>query len=87
MCIRDSSYSISVDKNIDNGSVTVSPKSASSGRTVTITVKADEGYELDELTVTDKNGDEIELTDKGDGRYTFKMPRSKVCLLYTSRCV
>ena len=62
-----SSYSISVDKNIDNGSVTVSPKSASSGRTVTITVKADEGYELDELTVTDKNGDEIELTDKGDG--------------------
>ena len=75
-----SSYSISVDKNIDNGSVTVSPKSASSGRTVTITVKADEGYELDELTVTDKNGDEIELTDKGDGRYTFKMPRSKVTI-------
>ena len=75
-----SSYSISVDKNIDNGSVTVSPKSASSGRTVTITVKPDEGYELDELTVTDKNGDEIELTDKGDGRYTFKMPRSKVTI-------
>ncbi|MEJ8727994.1 S-layer homology domain-containing protein [Flintibacter sp. HCN-6482] len=75
-----SSYSISVDKNIDNGSVTVSPKSASSGRTVTITVKADEGYELDELTVTDKNGDEIELTDKGDGKYTFKMPRSKVTI-------
>ena len=75
-----SSYSISVDKNIDNGSVTVSPKSASSGRTVTITVKPDEGYELDELTVTDKNGDEIELTDKGDGKYTFKMPRSKVTI-------
>ena len=75
-----SSYSISVDKNIDNGSVTVSPKSASSGRTVTITVKPDEGYELDELTVTDKNGDEIKLTDKGDGKYTFKMPRSKVTI-------
>ena len=64
----------------DNGSVTVSPKSTSSGRTVTITVKADEGYELDELTVTDKNGDEIKLTDKGDGKYTFKMPRSKVTI-------
>ncbi|MBC5722563.1 chitobiase/beta-hexosaminidase C-terminal domain-containing protein, partial [Flintibacter sp. NSJ-23] len=75
-----SSYSISVDKNIDNGSVTVSPRSASSGRTVTITVKPDEGYELDELTVTDKNGDEIKLTDKGDGKYTFKMPRSKVTI-------
>ena len=58
----------------------MSPKSASSGRTVTITVKPDEGYELDELTVTDKNGDEIKLTDKGDGKYTFKMPRSKVTI-------
>ncbi len=76
-----SSYSISVDKDIDNGSVTVSPKSASSGRTVTITVKPDEGYELDGLTVTDKNGDEIKLTDKGDGKYTFTMPRSKVTIV------
>ena len=73
-----SSYSISVDKNIENGTVTVSPKSASSGRTVTITVKPDEGYELDELTVTDKNGDELKLTDKGDGKYTFTMPAGKV---------
>ena len=70
-----SSYSVSVDKNIDNGKVTVSPSSASSGRTVTITVKPDEGYELDYLTVTDKNGDEIKLTDKGDGKYTFTMPQ------------
>ena len=60
--------------------MTVSPKSASSGRTVTITVKADEGYELDELTVTDKNGDEVKLTSKGDGKYTFTMPRSKVTI-------
>ena len=75
-----SGYSVSVDKNIDNGKVTVSPSSASSGRTVTITVKPDEGYELDYLTVTDKSGDEIELTDKGDGRYTFTMPRSKVTI-------
>ena len=45
---------------------------------MTITVKPDEGYELDYLTVTDKNGDEIKLTDKGDGKYTFTMPAGKV---------
>ena len=61
-----------------NGSVEVSPTRASKGSTVTVTVKPDEGYELDELTVTDKNGDSVKLTDKGDGKYTFKMPASKV---------
>ena len=45
---------------------------------MTITVKPDEGYELDKLTVTGKDGDSIKLTDKGDGKYTFKMPASKV---------
>ena len=48
------------------------------GTTVTITVKPDEGYELDKLTVTGKDGESIKLTDKGDGKYTFKMPASKV---------
>ncbi|ERI67417.1 hypothetical protein HMPREF0239_03998, partial [Clostridium sp. ATCC BAA-442] len=62
----------------DNGSVKVSPTRASRGTTVTITVKPDEGYELDKLTVTGKDGDSIKLTDKGDGKYTFKMPASKV---------
>ncbi|MCG4658922.1 S-layer homology domain-containing protein, partial [Flavonifractor plautii] len=62
----------------DNGSVKVSPTRASKGSTVTVTVKPDEGYELDELTVTDKNGDSVKLTDKGDGKYTFQMPASKV---------
>ena len=45
---------------------------------MTITVKPDEGYVLAELVVTDKNGDTVKLTDKGDGKYTFKMPASKV---------
>ena len=61
-----------------HGDITVSPKSASKGTTVTITVKPDDGYELDELTVTDKDGDSIKLKDKGDGRFTFTMPASKV---------
>ena len=73
----DPTYSVTVDKT-ENGSVTVSPKSASKGDTVTVTVKPDSGYVLETLTVTDKNGNELTLKDKGDGKYTFTMPASKV---------
>ena len=45
---------------------------------VTVTAEPDEGYELDSLKVLDKNGKELELTDKGDGRFTFIMPAGKV---------
>ena len=62
----------------DNGSVTVSPKNPAKGSTVIITVEPDEGYELDEITVTDKDGNSLKLTDKGDGKYSFTMPSGKV---------
>lgn len=71
------SYTITVNE-AAGGTVKVSPTRASKGNTVTITVTPNSGYELDELTVTDKNGDTVKLTDKGDGKYTFKMPASKV---------
>ena len=45
---------------------------------VTVTAEPDEGYELDSLKVLDKNGKELELTDKGDGRFTFIMPAGRV---------
>ena len=70
------SYSITVDKT-ENGTITVSPKSASKGDTVTITVKPDKGYELEMLKVLDKDGDALKLTEK-NGKYTFKMPSGKV---------
>ena len=63
---------------VKHGDVTVSPKTASKGDTVTITVKPDSGYVLETLTVTDKNGDELTLKDKGSGKYTFTMPAGKV---------
>lgn len=72
-----SSYPVSVPR-FDNGSVSVTPGSASKGTTVTLTVKPDEGYALDKLTVTDKDGNHLSLSDKGDGKYTFTMPDSKV---------
>lgn len=71
------SYAVSVDSG-RHGSVTVSPKSAGRGNTVTITVTPDDGYKLDELTVKDKNGNTVSLTAKGSGRYTFTMPGGRV---------
>ena len=61
-----------------NGTVKVSRVIAGRNSTVTLTVEPDSGYQLDTLTVTDKDGQEIQLTDQGDGKYTFTMPSSAV---------
>ena len=74
----DPTYAIEVGKDIRNGTVTANRRYAERGDTVTITVKPDDGFKLDDLTVTDKNGKELKLTDKGNGKYTFTMPASKV---------
>ena len=76
------SYAITV-VDAKNGDVTADTKSAAKGETVTVTVDPDKGYTLETLTVIDKNGKEIELTNKGDGKYTFKMPASKVTVKAT----
>ena len=70
-------YSVSVD-DVKHGTVTVSPESASKGDTVTITATPDKGYTLESLTVLDKDGKALALTDKGGGRYTFVMPAGKI---------
>ena len=72
-----SSYAVSAPS-AKNGDVTVSPKNASKGDRVTVTVTPDKGYELDSLTVKDASGNKLKLTDKGNGKYTFTMPGSKV---------
>ena len=74
----DPRYAVGIPDKTENGSVSVSPKNASQGDRVTVTVKPDAGYELDSLKVLDKNGKELELTDKGDGRFTFIMPAGRV---------
>lgn len=73
----DPTYAVSTPA-AENGKIAVSPRYAERGERVTITVKPDSGYRLDDLTVTDKNGKELKLTDKGNGKYTFTMPASKV---------
>ena len=73
----DPTYAVSAPA-AENGKIAVSPKNASAGSTVTITVKPDSGYVLETISVTDKNGNDLKLTDKGNGKYTFTMPASKV---------
>ena len=73
----DPSYTVSVPS-VKNGTVTVNPTTAKAGATVTVTVKPADGYQLSTIQVLDKDGKEVKLTDKGDGKYTFTMPASKV---------
>lgn len=79
-----STYPITVEDS-RYGDVDSSRTRASSGSTITLTITPDEGYVLDELVVTDKSGNELRLTNKGDGRYTFTMPRSAVTVEATFR--
>ncbi len=71
-------YSVTTPSKSENGKVSLDKSTAKKGDTVTVTVTPDAGYQLDKLTVTDKNGTVLKLTDKGDGKYSFTMPDGKV---------
>ena len=72
------SYPVTISGTTVHGTVTVSTEAAVGGSTVTITVKPDSGYTLGGITVTDSEGNELSLTDNGNGAYTFTMPSGKV---------
>lgn len=72
-----SSYAISVTDPV-GGTLTPSARHAKYNAQVTITAEAAENYVFNSLTVTTEKGRVLELTDLGEGRFTFKMPRSKV---------
>lgn len=73
----DPTYAVSAPA-AENGKIAVSPRYAERGERVTVTVTPDEGYELESLTVIDSRGDELTLTDLGNGRYRFTMPARRV---------
>lgn len=73
-------YEVTAPSQTAGGTVSVSPKNASKGSTVTITVTPAEGYEIGSVTVKDAKGNTIAVTDKGNGKYTFTMPGSKVSI-------
>ena len=72
------SYPVTISGTTEHGTVTVSTEAAVGGSTVTITVLPDSGYTLGGITVTDSEGNELSLTDNGNGAYTFTMPSGKV---------
>lgn len=71
-------YAVSVPEAITGGSLTVSPEKAAKGSTVTITVKPDEGYELESLTVSEADGKAVEVSRNDDGTFSFEMPAGNV---------
>lgn len=71
------SYRVTVEPS-ENGTVKSSHNTASAGTTVTLTATPQDGYRLTGLTVTDGAGNNVTLSDKGDGKYTFVMPSRAV---------
>ena len=73
-------YRVLVDGSLEFGSISLSQTLLLPGETVTLTVKADtaKGYALRSVTVTDAEGNEVEVKGGEDGRYTFTMPESDV---------
>ena len=78
----DPSYSPIMDVT-GNGDVSVSPRTPSEGDEVTITVEPDRGYEVGDVTVTDRDGDTVRITANRDGTYTFEQPRGRVTIEVT----
>ncbi len=62
------------------GKVTVSPSVPSTGKTVTLTVKPNNGYKLESITAKDSKNNVVELEKKSDTEYSFKMPSGKVTI-------
>lgn len=75
--VGPSAGTVRVDET-EGGTVRVTPANAAEGSTVTIVVTPDQGQELRSLEALDKDGDSLELTDLGGGRFSFEMPRGKV---------
>lgn len=69
--------------NTEGGNVTVSSNYPTQGQTVTITAKPDEGMMVDTVTVTDKDGNEIEVTENSNGTYSFRQPAGSVTIKVT----
>ena len=75
-------YSPTLDVS-DGGTIKVSPRTPEAGDKVTITPDPDSGYEVGEVTVTDRSGDAMRVTTNRDGTYTFTQPRGRVTIEVT----
>ena len=74
-------YTVAVDKNITNGTVTTSETSLAAGKKFTVTATPNDGYELDTITVTDAEGKSVAATN--ESTHTYTMPASNVTVSAT----
>ena len=63
----------------------MSPSLPYEGQTVTIIPEPDDGYEVGEVTVTGSGG-ELEVTDNGDGTWSFTQPGERVTIKVVFVC-
>ena len=76
---RPSTHPVQTEVSKDtDGTVSLSKTSAAKGDKVTITVKPERHYEVDEVIVRDSKGKQLAVKDNGDGTFTFEMPADKV---------
>ena len=76
---RPSTHPVKAEVSKDpDGSVSLSKTNAAKGDKVTVTVKPDRHYEVDEVIVRDSKGKQLAVKDNGDGTFTFEMPADKV---------
>ena len=66
-------YTVSIDPNIENGTVTASPTEAAEGATVTLTATPATNYNFDSWTVKDASNADVAVNSN-----TFTMPASNV---------
>lgn len=78
----ESTFNNKVDPAV-GGTVEITPSNPSKGDKVTITVKPDPGFILEEITVTDKNGNKLPVTDLGNNTYMFIQPNGPVTVSVT----
>ena len=80
--VNEEAFYVNIDQTITNGIVKASFNRAKEGDKVILTVTADEGYELDTLTVKDADGKEVTVKDKA-----FSMPAKDVTVKATFKTV
>lgn len=67
----------------EGGDVEISDENPEAGDTVTITPVPDDGKEVDKVVVKDENGNEVPVTDNGDGTYSYVQPDGDVTIEVT----
>ena len=63
-----------------HGDVEISPSKPEAGETVTITPTPDAGYEVEDVIVTDEDGEGVPVTENPDGSWSYEQPESDVTI-------